>query len=151
MSHPHFRLKLEAVGYGFVIPVFFVSSGLRFDLGSLFGDASALLRVPLFLAAILVVRGVPAALYAGTVGRRRAMAAGLLQATTLPFLVTAIEIGVRTGELSVVNGAALPAAGLLSVVIFPLVAVGLLGTGGPTGPYEARAMASAPVVTPSVT
>jgi Kef-type K+ transport system membrane component KefB len=127
MSHPHFRLKLEAVGYGFVIPVFFVTSGLRFDLNALLESPSGFLRVPLFLVALLVVRGVPAALYAPTIGRREAVAAGFLQATSLPFLVTATEIGAALGEISPATGAALVSAGLLSVVVFPLVALTLLG------------------------
>jgi Kef-type K+ transport system membrane component KefB len=126
MTHPNFRLKLEAVGYGFVIPVFFVASGLRFDLRALLDSPSAIARVPLFLLALLVVRGVPAALYASTVGRRQAVAAALLQATSLPFLVTATAIGVTLGEIKPVTAAALVSAGLLSVVIFPLVAVTLL-------------------------
>jgi len=109
-----------------VIPVFFVSSGMRFDLQALVDSPSALARVPLFLLGLLIVRGVPAALYARTVGRRQAVAAGLLQATSLPFLVTATEIGVALGEIKPVTGAALVSAGLLSVIIFPLVAVTLL-------------------------
>jgi Kef-type K+ transport system membrane component KefB len=60
MSHPHFRMKLEAIGYGFVVPVFFVTSGLQFDLGALLHSPSAFARVPLFLFALLIVRGVPA-------------------------------------------------------------------------------------------
>ena len=126
MTHPHFRLKLEAVGYGFVIPVFFVASGLRFDLEALLDSPSAMARVPLFLVALLVVRAVPAALYAPAIGRRQAVAAGLLQATSLPFLVTATAIGVTLGEMQPVTAAALVSAGLLSVVVFPLVAVTLL-------------------------
>ncbi len=126
VTHPNFRLKLEAVGYGFVIPVFFVSSGVRFDLEALLDSPSAFARVPLFLIGLLIVRGVPAALYARTVGRRHATAAGLLQATSLPFLVTATEIGVVLGQITPVTGAALVTAGLLSVVIFPLIAVTLL-------------------------
>jgi Kef-type K+ transport system membrane component KefB len=128
MTHPNFHLKLEAIGYGFVIPVFFVSSGLRFDLDALVDAPSALARVPLFLLALLLVRGVPAALYAPTVGRRQAAAAGLLQATSLSFLVTATSIGVTLGEMTPVNAAALVTAGLLSVIIFPLVAATLLRT-----------------------
>ncbi len=128
MSHPNFHLKLEAIGYGFVIPVFFVSSGLRFDLDALVDAPSALARVPLFLLALLLVRGVPAALYASTVGRRQAVAAGLLQATSLPFLVTATSIGVTLGEITPVTAAALVTAGLLSVIIFPMVAAILLRT-----------------------
>lgn len=126
MTHPNFHLKLEAIGYGFVIPVFFVSSGLRFDLEALLDAPSALARVPLFLLALLVVRAVPAALYAASVGRRQAVAAGLLQATSLPFLVTATSIGVTLGEITPVTAAALVSAGLLSVVVFPLLAVTLL-------------------------
>src|SRR6266550_4226962 len=89
-THPHFRLKLEAIGYGFVVPVFFVTSGLRFDLGALLHSPSAFARVPLFLLALLVVRGAPALLYRRAVGTRNAAAAGLLQATSLPFIVTAV-------------------------------------------------------------
>jgi Kef-type K+ transport system membrane component KefB len=69
-SHPHFRTKLEAVGFGFVIPVFFVSSGIKLDLQGLLDTPSALLRVPVFLAALLVMRGVPALLNVRTLGRR---------------------------------------------------------------------------------
>jgi len=126
MTHPNFHLKLEAIGYGFVIPVFFVASGMRFDLQALLDAPSALARVPLFLLALLVVRAVPAVLYVPAIGRRQAVAAGLLQATSLPFLVTATAIGVTLGEIKPVNGAALVSAGLLSVVVFPLVALSLL-------------------------
>jgi Kef-type K+ transport system membrane component KefB len=136
MSHPNFRLKLEAIGYGFVIPVFFVTSGLHFDLRALLASPSALTRVPLFLLAILVVRGVPAALYAPAVGRRPAVAAALLQATTLPFVVTATAIGVALHLMTAVTAAALVAAGLVSVVVFPLLALALLGGVVPAGPVE---------------
>jgi Kef-type K+ transport system membrane component KefB len=140
MSHPHFRRKLEAIGYGFLIPVFFVSSGLRFDLDALLADPSALARIPVFVLALLVVRGVPAVLYRSTVGRRGAVVAGLLQATSLPFIVTATQIGVAIGELSPVTAAALVAAGLVSVVVFPPVAVGLLaGADRPQPPRAASA------------
>src|SRR3954466_267265 len=126
VSHPNFRLKLDAIGYGFVIPVFFVASGLRFDLGALLASPSAFARVPLFLLALLVVRGAPAVLYRRTVGTRGAVAAGLLQATSLPFLVTAAEIGLLLHLITPVNSAALVSAGLLSVVVFPPVALSLL-------------------------
>ena len=125
-THPNFRLKLEAIGYGFLVPVFFVTSGLRFDLRALLDSPSAFARIPLFLAALLVVRALPAALYAGGVGRRGAVAAGLLQATSLPFIVTATEIGLLLGQITPVTAAALVSAGLLSVVVFPPVALGLL-------------------------
>ncbi|MBV8304630.1 MAG: cation:proton antiporter [Acidimicrobiia bacterium] len=126
MSHPNFRLKLEAIGYGFVVPVFFVTSGLRFDLDALLHSPSAFARVPLFLVALLVVRGVPAALYRPSVGTKGAVAAGLLQATSLPFIVTATQIGLLLHLIQPVTSAALVAAGLLSVVVFPPIALALL-------------------------
>ena len=126
MSHPNFRLKLDAVGFGFVIPVFFVTSGLRFDLDALIDNPSALARVPLFLAALLAARGLPAWLYRHKLGRDGTIVAALLQATSLPFIVTACEIGVAIGAIRAVTAAAFVTAGLLSVVIFPPIALGLL-------------------------
>jgi Kef-type K+ transport system membrane component KefB len=64
-THPNFRVKLEAIGYGFLIPIFFVTSGLQFDLRALFGSPSTVLRLPLFLLALLAVRGLPAIVYRG--------------------------------------------------------------------------------------
>jgi Kef-type K+ transport system membrane component KefB len=125
-SHPHFRTKLEALGYGFLIPVFFVASGLRLDLAGLLDDPAALLRVPVLAVALLLVRGVPALLLVRRYDGRSVAAAGLLQATSLPFLVTAAQIGVDTGTLSSTTAAALVCAGLVSVVLYPAVALGLL-------------------------
>jgi Kef-type K+ transport system membrane component KefB len=126
MSHPQFRVKLEAVGYGFVIPVFFVASGIALDLKGVFSSASGIVRIPAFLVALLIVRAVPALLYRPVIGTRRAAAAGLLQATSLPFIVTATAIGMSIGAISAVTGSALVCAGLLSVVIFPALALAIL-------------------------
>jgi Kef-type K+ transport system membrane component KefB len=125
-THPQFKLKLDAIGYGFLIPVFFVTSGLRFDLDALLDHPSTLLRVPVFLLAILTVRGLPALVYRPLVGRRGAFAAGLLQATSLPFIVAAMEIGVAIGAVTKATAAAFIAAGLMSALVFPVVALGLL-------------------------
>jgi Kef-type K+ transport system membrane component KefB len=129
MTHPHFWLKLEAIGFGFLIPVFFVNSGLTFDLHSLVASSSTLVRVPVFLVALLIVRGLPALPYRRIVGGRQAVAAALLQATSLPFIVAAAQIGVELGTISNATGAALIAAGLLSVLIFPLTSLTILGGG----------------------
>ncbi len=126
LTHPRFRVKLEAIGYGFLIPVFFVFSGLRFDAGALFSSASSLLRVPVFLVSLLVVRGLPALAYRRTIGGRGVAVAALLQATSLPFIVAATQIGVELGAVSEQNAAALIGAGLMSVIIFPITALGLL-------------------------
>jgi Kef-type K+ transport system membrane component KefB len=125
-THPHFRTKLDAIGFGFLIPVFFVTSGIRLDVAGLTADPSALARLPVFLLALLLVRGVPALLYRRYVSSGEALAAGLLQATSLPFLVTATMIGGELGVVSPVNAAALVGAGVISVLVFPPVALGLL-------------------------
>ena len=140
MLHPEFRSKLEAVGYGVFIPVFFVASGLRFDLGALFSSADTVARVPIFLAALLVVRGLPALLYRGDIGGRMAAAAGLLQATSLPFIVAATQIGLDLDVVTEANAAAFIAAGLLSVLIFPITALSLL----PSTETRPSGVASAP-------
>jgi len=126
MTHPQFREKLEAIGFGVFIPIFFVASGIRFDLAALFSSPSTILRVPIFLAALLLVRGVPALVYRPLVGNRRSVAAGLLQATSLSFIVAASQIGLELGLITKATGAALIAAGLLSVLIFPIIALTLL-------------------------
>src|ERR1700761_3149819 len=81
MTHPEFRPKLEAVGFGVFIPVFFVTSGLCFHLDALFASASTVARVPLFLIAIYLARGLPAIVYVRLLGRRRSVTAGVLQAS----------------------------------------------------------------------
>src|SRR6516162_4835266 len=130
-SHPRFRTKLEAIGYGFLVPVFFVSSGIRLDLTGLLHSPSALVRVPVFLLALLVVRGLPALLRLRANGPKPTLALGFLQATSLPFIVAATQIGVMLGKITPLTAAALVCAGLLSVLIFPLLALGLLRSGEP--------------------
>ena len=134
-THPHFRTKLEAIGYGFLIPVFFISSGVRLDL-------SGLLDQPVRAAAGAVVPARPARRPRRTGAAvdpppgqpTRSVASGLLQATSLPFIVTASQIGMAAGLMTPVTAAALVCAGLLSVLIFPVIALGLLRTASSTTP-----------------
>jgi len=126
MTHPRFRVKLESAGFGIFVPFFFVVSGVRFDAGALFASGSILLRVPLFLAILLLVRGLPALVFRMVADRPRLVAAGLLQATSLSFLVVVSQLGQSLGLITAANGAALIAAGLLSVLIFPLSALTIL-------------------------
>ena len=133
MTHPDFRRKLEAIGFGFFIPVFFVSSGVRFDLDALTSSTSSVVMVPVFLAALVVVRGLPAALYRHRLGPRKAAIAGLMQATSLPFIVAATAIGQELGLIDAAGSAALIGAGLLSVLCFPLAGLVLLRRDGAAG------------------
>jgi Kef-type K+ transport system membrane component KefB len=120
--HPQFRVKLEGIGFGFLVPIFFISTGVEFPLKALLANPAALAAVPLFLAALLLVRGLPALLYVRFTGRRRAAAAGLLQATTLTFVIVAAQAGLAGGKITPTAAASLLAAGLLSAAVFPAVA-----------------------------
>jgi len=144
MTHPEFRVKLEAAGFGIFIPVFFVTTGLHFDVNALFASVSTVVRIPLLLLALLIVRGVPALLYSPLIGRQKALVAGLLQATSLPFIVAATQIGVQIGVATQASAAALIAAGLLSVIIFPAAGLSLLRRAG-----SARHMGAAAAKTPT--
>src|SRR5919202_4023304 len=142
MTHPDFRRKLEAMGFGFFIPVFFVTSGVRFDLDALVADASNVAMVPIFLAALVLVRGLPALLYRRVLDSRRTLAAAMFQSTSLPFIVAATAIGIQLHLIDAAESAALIGAGLLSVLIFPLAGLGVLSGG--TKPPRAPATGDAP-------
>src|SRR5918999_215911 len=129
MTHTGFHTKLQAVGFGVFIPFFFVTSGMQLDVRALLTGGAALALVPVFLLALLLARGLPATLYRPMVGGRSSLAAGLLQATSLPFIVAATGIGLELGILSPAIGAAMVVAGLLSVVLFPFGALTLLRGG----------------------
>jgi Kef-type K+ transport system membrane component KefB len=120
-----FQAKLDAIGFGFLIPVFFVGAGVQFNVDALFSNRSALELVPLLVAAILVVRGTPALLYRKRLGTRSAIAVGFLQSATLTFPVVVAEIGLSLDLLGQATAAALIGAALLSVLIFPAAAIAL--------------------------
>ena len=131
MTHPDFRRKLEAIGFGFFIPVFFVTSGVRFDLGALTASASNVAMVPVFLGALLLARGLPALVYRRVLDGAHTAIAGILQATSLPFIVAATAIGTDLGLIDPAASAALIGAGLLSVLLFPLTGLLLLRRSAP--------------------
>ena len=115
--------KLDAVGYGFFIPVFFVSSGMNLDLESIVQEPA---RLGLFFVLLLVVRGLPTLLvYRSALPRPQRLELLFLLATALPLLVALAEIGLETGEMLPENAAALVGAGVLSVMIFPGIAVAI--------------------------
>jgi Kef-type K+ transport system membrane component KefB len=138
-THPQFHVKLEGIGFGFLIPVFFVTSGLTFNLSQLTDHPATLLRVPLYLALLLIVRGLPALLYRSTLSARETLAAALLQASSLPFLVAVTQIGLALGAVTAANAAALVAAGLVSVLVYPVIALRVL-------PAQPAAVAVRPLV-----
>jgi Kef-type K+ transport system membrane component KefB len=113
--------KLDAVGYGFFIPIFFVSSGMALDVHSI---AEAPLRLLVLFLLLLVVRGLPALLvYRRALSPNERTQMVFITATTLPLLVALAHIGLESGTMIAENAAALVGAGVLSVLVFPAVAV----------------------------
>jgi len=128
MTHQQFRTKLQAVGFGALVPFFFVSTGMSLDVRSFVTSPETLALVPVFLAAVLVVRGLPALLYRPLLSsRREVMTAGLLQATSLSIPIVGGSIGVDLGLIRPESYIALVAAGLVSVIAFPITASALTG------------------------
>jgi len=120
--------RLESIGFGFLIPVFFVVSGMQFHIRALVDSPAILERVPIFVGLFLVVRGLPAlVVYARVLSWRQRSALGVLQSTALPMLVVITQIGLDTHHMLEVNATALVGAGMVSVLLFPLVGFALAG------------------------
>ncbi len=117
------RRKLEGMGYGFFIPIFFIASGMKFDLLALGQSRTSLLHIPLFLLLFLLVRGLPALIYRKDLPRSDRWALALLSSTTLPLVMAVTEIGLNTQRLRPENAAALMGAAMLSVILFPIIAI----------------------------
>lgn len=118
--------KLTALGFGFLVPFFFVSSGLTFDLDALTSSPQALLNVPIFLGLFLLVRGAPAMLlYRSVLGLRDRFALAFLSATALPLVVAITILAQSTGHMKSSTAAALIGAAILSTLIYPIVGVRL--------------------------
>jgi Kef-type K+ transport system membrane component KefB len=121
-----FESKLTAVGYGLLIPFFFVTSGMAFDLDALVGSTSALLKLPMFVALFLVVRGTPAMLlYRGLFATRDRLALAIYSATELPLVVAITTIAVQEGHMRSSTSASLVGAAIVSALVFPLIGLRL--------------------------
>ncbi|MFI5985751.1 cation:proton antiporter [Streptomyces sp. NPDC051555] len=132
--------KVEAMGFGFLVPLFFVLTGIQFDLKALLGGGRVLLLLPVFLLLFLVVRGLPIWWLAPRdLGRRDRAALVLLGSTALPLVVAITTLGVQDGMVEPGEAAALVGAGMVSVLVFPLLALRLRSGGGAGAGSGARA------------
>jgi Kef-type K+ transport system membrane component KefB len=123
-----FESKLTAVGYGFFIPFFFVTSGIKFNLTALTDDPIRLLELPLFLALFFVVRGTPALLlYRRQFDQSDRVALALFSATELPLVVAITTIAIEEGHMRASTAASLIGAAILSTSIFPLLGLRMRG------------------------
>ncbi len=122
--------KLEAIGFGFLIPIFFIESGINFDLHALVHMPKVLLLVPMFTVIFLFTRGLPTwAFFRGVVTRVEARSLAVLSATGLPIIVVITTLGVSEHRMKPQNAAALVAAGMVSVLVYPLLGLRWLRKG----------------------
>ncbi|MFD8143430.1 cation:proton antiporter [Streptomyces sp. NPDC059708] len=123
--------KVEAMGFGFLVPLFYVVTGVQFDLGALLSGGRPLLLLPVFLLLFLLVRGLPIRLLAPRdLGGRDRSALVLFGSTALPLVVAITTLGVQDGQVEPGEAAALVGAGMVSVLVFPLLALRLRGRAG---------------------
>jgi Kef-type K+ transport system membrane component KefB len=111
------RTKIEAVCFGFLVPFFFVTSGIQFDLARLLHSTQAMLLLPIFLILFFVVRGTPVFLYRADLPAGQRLPFALYTATALPLVVAISNIGVATQGMRPDIAAALVGAALLSVIL----------------------------------
>jgi Kef-type K+ transport system membrane component KefB len=121
--------KLSAVGYGFLIPFFFVVSGIEFDMSALTDDPARAVLVPIFFLMFLIVRGVPAMLlYREILDFRDRAALAFFSATELPLVVAITTIAVSEGQMRTTTAAALVGAAVLSTAVYPLLGLRMRGS-----------------------
>ena len=127
------RMRLEGIGFGFLIPIYFVVTGINFDLDSLL-TLTGLGLAGLFLALLLVARGTSSLLWLRELGTRQTLGLALFGATGLPLIVAIVGIGMDRGAIAADVGTSLVGAGMISVLVFPLLAIRLIGRRPATEP-----------------
>ena len=121
------RHKLDAIGYGFLIPIFFIVAGMKFEVSALWSAPLAPIQVALLLGLMLLVRGVPLFLYKKELTPEEKPPFAFYSATGLPLIIIISEIGVSAGLMPPDRAAILVSAGMISVLLFPILAVKLRG------------------------
>jgi Kef-type K+ transport system membrane component KefB len=130
--------KFEGIGFGLLIPIFFVVSGIKFDLDALLGSPTSLVMLPVFLGLFFVVRGLPALwFYRRELGRDDRLALGLFGATALPLVIAITDLGVESGRMAGDLATAMVGAAMLSVFLYPLLGFSLRRRAGAEAPRSA--------------
>lgn len=116
------RQKLDAIGYGFLIPIFFIVAGMRFDVSALWGGPLVPVQLLALLGLLILIRGMPVLLYKEALNRQEKLPFALYSATGLPLIVIITEIGISSGAMAPDRAAVLLTAGMISVLVFPILA-----------------------------
>jgi len=125
--------KIDAVGFGFVVPLFFLSSGMRLDVRSVFAGTEGLVLLAAFFVSLVIVRLPLALLLRSEIGDREARALVLMSATTLSLIVVITRVAVEVEALAPSQAAPMVGAGMLTVMLFPALGSRLAGVSGGSG------------------
>lgn len=116
------RTQLDAMGYGFLLPVFFVTSGMRFDPMVFATGPLAVFQVVLLLFLLLLVRFLPLFYFRHKLPERHWMALALYSATGLPVIVIITELALKYDLMLPERATVLVTSGMISVLVFPVLA-----------------------------
>ncbi len=119
--------KFDAVGFGFLVPIFFVSSGLQLDVRVLLSSGRNIAMMFAYALLLLLVRGAPSILFRNLLPQRETVALGFYSATSLSLIVAITETAVHRGLMGADSAAALVGGGLISVMLFPVLGTRFAG------------------------
>ena len=113
--------QLEAVGFGFFIPIFFIMVGVNFNLGALIGSTDALILLPFLVLAAFLVKILPALLFRLQFSWRETFSAGFLLSSRLSLIVAASAIGLNLGIISESVNTMIILVAIVTVTAAPLI------------------------------
>lgn len=113
--------KLDAIGYGFFIPIFFIMVGANFDLRALLVSPAALFLVPLLIAAAYLVKLIPAMLLRTIFPWRETLAAGALLSSRLSLIIAASAIALNLSLISTATNAAIILVAVVTCTLSPIL------------------------------
>ncbi len=130
------RTKVEVIGFGLLVPIFFVTAGLNFDLAALATSAADLALVPILLVTMIVTRALPTLLFGRMLTKREILASGLLLSTKLTFVVAVVQVAAASGQVTPSTASALITAAIITVVALPTAATWTLRRRTEPDPHE---------------
>ncbi len=120
------RMKVEVIGFGLLVPIFFVIAGVKFDLAALASSAADLVLVPVLLVAMIATRALPTLLFGRMLTKAEVLASGLLLSTKLTFVVAVVQVASAAGQIRPATASALITAAIITVVTLPTAAAWML-------------------------
>lgn len=115
-------VKLDGIGYGFFIPVFFIMVGFHFDTSSLQElNNSAFLFIGLLTITLFLVKIIPSLLWSRLFGIKRAISGGFLMSSRLSLIIAASKIGLDLEIISPAINSGFILMAVITCLFSPLI------------------------------